>query len=119
MVTVIAIVIGAFGTIPKGLLKGLEDIEIWGQVETIQTTAIWWSARIPRRFLETWRDFSLKFQRKQLANASVKKLTKDYNTNTTTTTSSTTTTTTTNNNKKEYLRRTRKLLKTKLHSLTS
>ena len=27
------IVIGAFGTITKGLLKGLEDLEVGGQVE--------------------------------------------------------------------------------------
>ena len=35
-VTVIAIVIGALGTITKGLLLGLEDIEISGKLETIQ-----------------------------------------------------------------------------------
>ena len=29
-VTVIPIVIGELGTIPKGLIKGLEDLEIWG-----------------------------------------------------------------------------------------
>ena len=33
--TVIPIVIGALRTIPKGLVKGLEDLEIRGQVETI------------------------------------------------------------------------------------
>ena len=38
-VTIISIVIGAFGTITKGLLKGLEDLEVGGRVETIQTTA--------------------------------------------------------------------------------
>ena len=32
------IVIGALGTIPKGLVKGLEDLKI-REVETIQTTA--------------------------------------------------------------------------------
>ena len=37
-VTIIPIVIGAFGTVTKGLLKGLEDLEVGGQVETIQTT---------------------------------------------------------------------------------
>ena len=36
----ILIVIGAFGTVTKGLLKGLEDLEVGGQVETIQTTAL-------------------------------------------------------------------------------
>ena len=34
-VTIIPIVIGAFGTVTKGLLKGLEDLEIGGRVETI------------------------------------------------------------------------------------
>ena len=44
------IIIGALGTVSEGLLKGLEDLEIRGQVETIQTTK---SARILRRVLET------------------------------------------------------------------
>ena len=39
-VTIIPIVIGAFGTVTKGLLKGLEDLEVGGRVETIQTTAL-------------------------------------------------------------------------------
>ena len=34
-VTIIPIVIGAFGTVTKGLLKGLEDLEVGGRVETI------------------------------------------------------------------------------------
>ena len=38
-VTVIPIVIGAFGTVTKWLVRGLEDLEITGRVETIQTTA--------------------------------------------------------------------------------
>ena len=37
-VTIILIVIGAFGTVIKGLLKGLEELEVAGRVETIQTT---------------------------------------------------------------------------------
>ena len=37
-VTVILIVIGALGTITKGLMKELEDLERRGRVETIQTT---------------------------------------------------------------------------------
>ena len=45
-VTIIPIVIGAFGTITKGLLKGLEDLEVGGRVETIQTTALLRTARI-------------------------------------------------------------------------
>ena len=52
-VTIIPIVIGAFGTVTKGLLKGLEDLEIRGQVETIQTTALLRTARILRRVLKT------------------------------------------------------------------
>ena len=38
--TVISIVIGTLGTIPKGLVKGLEELEIKGQAEIIQTTAL-------------------------------------------------------------------------------
>ena len=34
-VTIIPIAIGAFGTVTKGLLKGLEDLEVGGRVETI------------------------------------------------------------------------------------
>ena len=39
-VTIVPIVVGAFGTITKGFLKGLEDLEVGGRVETIQTTAL-------------------------------------------------------------------------------
>ena len=38
-VTIVPIVIGAFDTITKGLLKGLVDLEVCGWVETIQMTA--------------------------------------------------------------------------------
>ena len=38
--TIIPIVIGAFGTVTKGLLKGLADLEVGGRVETVQTTAL-------------------------------------------------------------------------------
>ena len=51
-VTIVPIVIGALGTITKGLLKGLEDLEVGGRVETIQTTALLRTARIVRRALE-------------------------------------------------------------------
>ena len=62
-VTIIPIVIGTFGTVTKGLLKGMEDLEVGGRVETIQTTALLRTARIPRRVLETWGDLlSLKLQ---------------------------------------------------------
>ena len=52
-VTIIPIVIGAFGTVTKGFLKGLEDLEVGDRVETIQTTALLKTARILRRVLET------------------------------------------------------------------
>ena len=67
-VTIIPIVIGAFGTVTKGLLKGLEDLEVGGRVETIQTTALLRTARILRRVLETWGDLlSLKLQWKTVS----------------------------------------------------
>ena len=66
-VTIIPIVIGAFGTITKGLLKGLEDLEVGGRVETIQTTALLRTARTLRRVLETWGDLlSLRLQWKTI-----------------------------------------------------
>ena len=40
---------GAFGTVTKGLLKGLENLEIRRQVETIQTRAFLKTSRIMRR----------------------------------------------------------------------
>ena len=52
-VTIIPIVIGAFSTVTKGLLKRLEDLEVGGRVETIRTTAILRTARILKRVLET------------------------------------------------------------------
>ena len=52
-VTILPIVIGVLGTITKGVLKGLEDLEIGGRVETIQTTALLRTARILRLALET------------------------------------------------------------------
>ena len=49
---------GSLGTVPKGLLKRLADLEIRGRVETIQTTTLLRTARILRRVLETEGDFS-------------------------------------------------------------
>ena len=49
--TIISIVIGAFGTVTKGFLKGLEDLEFSRGLETIQTTALLGMARIRRRVL--------------------------------------------------------------------
>ena len=52
-VTIIPIVIGAFGKVTKGLSKELEDLKVGDRVETIQTTALLRTARILRRVLET------------------------------------------------------------------
>ena len=51
-VTIVPIVIGAFGTVTKGLLKSLEDLEVGKRVETIQTTAL---LRRPKYWEESWR----------------------------------------------------------------
>ena len=67
-VTIVPVVIGALGTVTKRLLKGLEDLEVGGRVETIQTTALLRRARKLRRVLETWGDLlSLKFQWKTIS----------------------------------------------------
>ena len=47
----IPIVIGELGTFYRGLEMGLEESEIGGRIETIQTTVLK-SARILRRVLE-------------------------------------------------------------------
>ena len=47
-VTIIPIVNGAFGAV-----KGLEDLEFGGRVETIQTTTLLRTDRILRSVLET------------------------------------------------------------------
>ena len=75
-VTIIPIVIGAFSTVTKGLLKELEDLEAGGRVvETIQTTTLLRRARILRRVLETWGDLlSLKLQWKTISWRWCKKL---------------------------------------------
>ena len=52
--TVILIVIAAFGVVTKGFVPALVDFEITGQVGTIQTIALLRSARIMKRILETW-----------------------------------------------------------------
>ena len=52
-VTIIPIVIGAFGTVTKGLLKGLEDLEVSGRVVNIQIITLLRTARLLRRVLET------------------------------------------------------------------
>ena len=70
--TVIPIVVGALGTILEGLVKGLEDLEIRGQVETIQTTALLGSSRILRRILEIEETCHLSTSEKPPANVVVK-----------------------------------------------
>ena len=68
VLTIIPFVIGAFGTVTQGLLKGPEDLEIRGRVEAIKTTTLLRTARILRRFLVTWRYFlSLKLQWKTIS----------------------------------------------------
>ena len=52
--TVIPIVDGALGIVAKGLENRLEELEIRKRIETISTTALFRSARILRRVLETW-----------------------------------------------------------------
>ena len=47
--TMIIIVIGALGMIPKGLVR----VGIVGRMETIKTTALLRSAKILKRILET------------------------------------------------------------------
>ena len=53
-VTIISIVIGAFGTVSKVLSKGVEDLEVGGRVETIQTTTLLRTTEMLRSVLETW-----------------------------------------------------------------
>ena len=55
-VMVIPIVIGTLGTIPKGLEKKLEELEIIERIKTTQTTAVLGSNRILHRVMETWGD---------------------------------------------------------------
>ena len=61
--TVILIVIGALGTIPKEFERRLEELAIGRQIETTQITALLRSARILRSITETWEDLlSLRLQ---------------------------------------------------------
>ena len=61
--SIITIVIGALGKVTKGLVQGLEDLEIKERVETIQATALLRSAGMLGRVLDTWGDLlSLKRQ---------------------------------------------------------
>ena len=63
IVTIIPIMIDALSIVTDAILKGLEDLEITGRVETIQTTTLLRTARI----LETWGDLlSLRLQWKTI-----------------------------------------------------
>ena len=74
-VMIVPIVIGVLGTVTKWLLKSLEDLEVGGRVETIQTTALLRTARILRLVLETWGDLlSLKLQWKTICSYWCEKL---------------------------------------------
>ena len=65
--TIIPIVIDAFGTVTKGLLKGMEDLEFGGRVETIKIIALLKTVIILRRVLETCGDLlSLNLQWKTI-----------------------------------------------------
>ena len=56
------------GMVTKGFLKGLEDLEVGGRVENIQTTALLKTARTPRRVTDTWGDLlSLNIQWKTIS----------------------------------------------------
>ena len=70
----IRIVVETLGLIAKGFIKGdLEDLEIRGQDETIQITALIKSGKIPRRVLKNCGDLlSLNLQWKKSANVGVK-----------------------------------------------
>ena len=51
-VRVILVVIGMLISIPKGFVRGLEEFEVGGRIETIQTTALLRSTGILRKVLE-------------------------------------------------------------------
>ena len=66
-VMIVQNVIGDFGTVTEGLLKGQKDLEVGRGVETIHTTVLLKTARILRRVLETWEDLlSLKLKWKTI-----------------------------------------------------
>ena len=52
-VTFISIIFGTLGTVTKGFIKGLVDLEMKRRAETIQTAALWRSVRMLRSVLET------------------------------------------------------------------
>ena len=81
-VTVIPIVIRAFGTVTKRLIQGLEDLDITGRMESIESTAFLRSTRILGRVLETWGDLiSLKLPWKNISVSWREKLSRSKNNN--------------------------------------
>ena len=76
-VTIIPIVIGVRGIVAKGLIQGLEDLEITGRVET----ALLKSDRILRRVLLSWGDLSLKLKWKTHQITLMWKTLKNYDNN--------------------------------------
>ena len=56
---VMPMIVGALGTLSKGLEKGLEELEIRGRIDILLISALLRSARILRRVLETWGDLLL------------------------------------------------------------
>ena len=62
-VVIVPIVVGTLSTITKGLVNGLEDLDIREKVETTETIELLRSARKVRRLRETWADLlSLKWK---------------------------------------------------------
>ena len=73
--TVIPVIIGTLGMVHKGLERGLENLEISGQVETFQTIALLKLPKILRRDQGIWRDLlSLGLCERPSANTGVKNL---------------------------------------------
>ena len=52
-VTVILIIVGALGMVPKNLAWKIEELNICERIETVQTPALLKSAKILRKVLET------------------------------------------------------------------
>ena len=75
-VMLIPTVVGALGTLPKGLVKELEKFEISERIETIQITE---STRILRRVLETCGHSDI--SERPPANDSVKNTPESFNNN--------------------------------------
>ena len=61
-VTIVPIVIGSLGTVTEYQLKGLEELEVGGWEDTIQSTALLRTTRILRIVLETRGHLWLKLQ---------------------------------------------------------